>query len=297
MMNRPLLWGLLAAALCIGLFVLTWPGNPLVSTRPSTAVVAPREITPVPESPGPTMIYDMDVGGYRLLAGRDAKEPGLTVFRGEKRRLRLFGGAFFLPGCDGEQEGVFTDEQSRYLLLGERQHQGRRETLWHLLRLSPRFKYVQHIPSGLDEDCPLVELGPNEPPSLWIDDITMCGFDSDSSQDCYLLFSVWYEFVGGEFRPDYSTLGEPLDWEYLREMASSLHLDRMAAGQMAPVEFWRVLLDLITEGHAREAREFAEDVWPEDRPGRAQALQAFFGRLRTSRHYQGLRRMNRGQMP
>ena len=77
MMNRPLLWGLLAAALCIGFFVLTWPGDPLVSTRPSTAVVASRELTPVPESPGPTMIYDMDVGGYRLLASREAKDPAL----------------------------------------------------------------------------------------------------------------------------------------------------------------------------------------------------------------------------
>jgi hypothetical protein len=125
----------------------------------------------------------------------------------------------------------------------------------------------------------------------------MCGFDSD--RNCGLSFRVRYEFVNGEFRPDYSTEDPAVDWEYLREMASSARFrwDYLPADQFAPDTFWQVFLEQFAEEHADGAADFLDRVWPEGRKSRREAMDKSWSRMKTSRHFRGLLRSNRGRMP
>lgn len=225
-----------------------------------------------------------EIAGYRF----DTAGGLLTVRRGSKRLLRIPGALFFLPQCD---TATFHDGASEYLVLGERTPSDPLRGVWHVFQLAPRFRYVQGIRSRPDPGCPLLDFDG----SLQVTDTTMCGFDSDT-KDCELAFTIWYDFVRGEFHPNYSTDGGPPDWGYIREMASMIHFETTPHGKLAPVGFWKMVLELVTEGHAEAAREFMEYEGRGDRSGRRKAAQAFLGRLKWSPRFRGLVKVNRGQL-
>lgn len=234
--------------------------------------------------------------GYRFVVSDDPEGGHLTVRLGSKRLLRIPGNRFFAPDCEGDAPATFHDHGNDYLVLGERSLDDPLRGVWHVFQTAPRLRYVQGIRSRPDADCPLLVFpasGADSDISLEVRDTTMCGFDSDT-KDCELAFTIWYDFVRGEFRPNYSTDGTPPDWEYIRTMANYMHLETTPEGKLAPVEFWKMVLELVTEGHASAATDFIDYEWREERPGRSEAVWAFMVRLRTSPHYRGMVGVNRG---
>ena len=308
MMNRV---GWMALAILLGATIVTiialrrnqsdWTGVP----APAVPVAIDRRVSAPSEQKAAAGFHDITenrVAGFRFVS---AREPGgglLTVYRDSKPMVRLPGARFYLPACDtghGLDDNVFHVRGRDYLVVGERSADNSLHGVWHVMQVGPGFRYIQGIRTMPHTGCPLFVMpwsGADADVILDVTDTTMCGFDSDTA-GCYLSFSIPYSFVRGEFRPDYSTDGTPPDWEYIRQIANSIHLEATPEGKLAPVHFWSVVLELVTEGHAGAATSFVDSVFPGDRPGRKAAMKAFLDRLRTSRHYRGLLRMNRGRMP
>jgi hypothetical protein len=276
----------------------------LRSTRTPSAgkeSVPPKEAKEEPPSKTPCEFQDIDevqIAGYRFVARREPAVGQLTVYRNRKRLVRLAGARFYLPSCGtdpGIEDKAFHVGVREYLVLGARELDGSIHGMWHVMQMAPRFRYIQGIEARPTTYCPLFVLSESDV-SLVVTDTTMCGFDSDT-EDCRLDFTIWYRFSRGEFRPDYSTDGTSTDWEFVRLMANSTYIAAAPAGKIAPVGFWEMILELISEGRADAATSYIDSVWSGDLAGRKTAMKAFMDRLRTSRHYRGLLRMNRGRMP
>jgi len=245
-----------------------------------------RRVFPNPaQQPGEPSERVVEIRGPRAGVAREK----ISVLENGKRVLEINGTNFrMLSNLGAASGGVGTDldgdGQDELVVTSVAEHRGQEAGMLQVYRVWPKFERIAEVPWQPDWRDVFVNLDDDRDIEIRVrervhDTWAFCCHMVDPVAPTVVL-----KLQDGMFKPCRSLMMKPApDPDVLQGTAMRIQSEFGRDEAVAEAALWSEMLSLTYTGHVDSAVALFGDAWPEDRPGKEEALETFRERLDRSR--------------